>query len=656
MSETSGAAAPESSETPTASSVSSKSESSKPASPTLASPTSAPVAKKVPLERTHHGHTFVDDFEWMREKDSPEVIAHLEAENAWTAAQTAHLEGLQESIFTEIKTRIKETDMSVPNRRGAYWYFSRTRAGLDYGISVRVPISGPEDWTPPTVGEDELPGEEVVFDSNLAAEGQEFFSLGSFSLSDDGRWLLFGVDTTGDERYTLRLRDLETGDELDDVIEGTFAGASLDPSGRFVFYTTVDDAWRPEKVWRHRVGTAAGADTCIFEEPDERYFVGSGFSRSGTMMFVVTGSKTTTGYWSISADDLEAEPQEVWPRVEGVEYHVEHAVIGGEDRFLITHNRNRDDFELVDVPASDPTADPRPVLADIDGMRIEDVDAFADFIVLSYRRGGFARVGTIALTLDAASPYGALQELPFGRDRDPMLWPTPSSPRPPSGCSSPPCRLRLCSTPTASRTALTRFSNGSPCSAPSNSRQVLRRDPAVGSRRGRHRGADLGGLPHGPAALRRSGHGRLGAGRAVTARPLRVRLLRSEHGPVFLGLTAVSARPRGRLRHRPRPRRRRDGPTLVRPGQDHREEEHLHGLHRRREPPRRGGMDTTGPARGRRRIGRRTAHGRGREHGSRTLRRNQCARALRRRSDLDPHARTAADRHRMGGMGRSAAR
>lgn len=140
MSETSGAAAPESSETPTASSVSSKSESSKPASPT-----SAPVAKKVPVERTHHGHTFVDDFEWMREKDSPEVIAHLEAENAWTAAQTTHLEGLQESIFTEIKTRIKETDMSVPNRRGGYWYFSRTKAGLDYGISVRVPISGPED-------------------------------------------------------------------------------------------------------------------------------------------------------------------------------------------------------------------------------------------------------------------------------------------------------------------------------------------------------------------------------------------------------------------------------------------------------------------------------------------------------------------------------
>ena len=138
----------------------------------------APVAKKIPFERTHHGHTFIDDYEWMREKESPEVISHLEAENAWTKSQTAHLDRLQESIFTEIKTRIKETDMSVPNRRGDYWYFSRTRAGLDYGISVRVPVAGPDDWTPPEVGEDELAGEEVVFDSNIAAEGQDFFSLG----------------------------------------------------------------------------------------------------------------------------------------------------------------------------------------------------------------------------------------------------------------------------------------------------------------------------------------------------------------------------------------------------------------------------------------------------------------------------------------------
>ncbi|MGO1326417.1 MAG: oligopeptidase B, partial [Brevibacterium aurantiacum] len=246
---------------------------------------SAPVAKKIPHERTHHGHTFVDDYEWMREKESPEVIAHLESENEWTQSQTSHLESLRESIFTEIKTRIKETDMSVPTRRGSYWYFSRTKAGLDYGISVRVPIADVDDWTPPEVGEETLPGEEVIFDSNVAAEGQEFFSLGTFSLTDDGRYLLFGVDNSGDERYTLRLRDLSTGEDLPDTVDGTFAGASIDPTGRYVFYTTVDEAWRPEKVWRHSVGTDSSDDVCIFHEPDERFFVGSGFSRSGKYMF-----------------------------------------------------------------------------------------------------------------------------------------------------------------------------------------------------------------------------------------------------------------------------------------------------------------------------------------------------------------------------------
>ncbi|RBP62980.1 oligopeptidase B [Brevibacterium sanguinis] len=380
--------------------------------------TSAPVAKKIPHERTHHGHTFIDDYEWMRDKESPEVIAHLEAENAWTEARTAHLEELRTAIFTEIRTRIKETDMSVPNRRGDYWYFSRTKAGLDYGISVRVPIRGDDDWTPPEIGEEELPGEEVVFDSNAAAAGHDFFSLGSFSLSADGRYLLYGVDHAGDERYTLRLRDLSTGEDLPDTIENTFAGASLDPSGRYVFYTTIDEAWRPEKVWRHVVGTDSGEDVCVFHEPDERFFVGAGFSRSDRFLFIVTGSKTTTGFWNIDASDLEAEPQEVWPRVDGVEYSVEHAVIAGEDRFLIVHNRTRPDFDLVDVPAANPSGPGgRSVLAQVEGLRIEDIDAFAGFLALSYRRGGFARVGVVELDHRAPSaPFSVLHELPFDRE------------------------------------------------------------------------------------------------------------------------------------------------------------------------------------------------------------------------------------------------
>ncbi len=440
------------SSTPTPSSAGSS--DSTPETTAAPTPTSAPVAKKIPHERTHHGHTFVDDYEWMREKDSPEVIAHLEAENAWTEAQTAELEPLREAIFTEIKNRIKETDMSVPTRRGGYWYFTRTKAGLDYGIHVRVPAADDGDWTPPEIGEDPLSGEEVVFDSNQAARGTDFFSLGTFSLTEDGRYLLYGVDTAGDERYVLRIRDLSTGEDLPDRIENTFAGATIDPSGRFVFYTTVDEAWRPEKVWRHTVtgdgvgdasatdptaaSEASGAeDVCIFHEPDERFFVGVGFSRSERYLFIVTGSKTTTGYWRLRGDDLEAAPQEIWPRVDGVEYSVEHAVVSGEDRFLITHNRDRADFDIVDVPAADPTgdatetadavdepagtgADPtttgRRVLADVSGLRIEEVDAFADFVVISYRRGGFARVGIVRLTGDPTVPYAPLVELPFDRE------------------------------------------------------------------------------------------------------------------------------------------------------------------------------------------------------------------------------------------------
>lgn len=380
-------------------------------------PAVPPTAAKVPHVRTHHGHTFTDNYEWLREKESPEVIAHLEAENAWTQEQTSGLEPLRESIFTEIKTRIKETDMSVPNRRGQFWYFSRTRAGLDYSISVRVPVSGDDDWTPPEVGEETLPGEEIIFDSNLAAKGHEFFSLGTFSLTEDGRHLLYGVDNSGDERYTLAIRDLNTGKDLGDRIEGTFAGAMIDPSGRFVFYTTVDDAWRPEKVWRHEVGTDSAQDVVVLHEPDEKYFVGAGLSRSGKYIFLVTGSKNTTGYWYLEASDPRAEATEVWPRVEGIEYTVDHAIIAGEDRFLITHNRDRADFDVVDVPVSAPTTatDARAVIDNVEGMRIEDVDAFADFLVVSYRRGGFARVGTITLRHDAAV-FSELAELPFDRE------------------------------------------------------------------------------------------------------------------------------------------------------------------------------------------------------------------------------------------------
>lgn len=359
-------------------------------------PSSPPVPERVEHERTHHGHTFVDHYEWMRDKESPEVIAHLEAENAYTAERTAHLEGLREAIFEEIRTRVKETDLSVPVRRGNWWYFSRTTAGKAYAARCRVPVADPAEWTPPAVGDGApLPGEQVVLDSNVEAEGHPFFSLGSYSVSPDGSRLVWSADTSGDERYTLRIRDIASGEDLPDEIPDTFAGACFDVSGEYVFYTTVDDAWRPDTVWRHRVGTPVSEDVQVFSESDERYVVGMGVSRSERYLFFVTASKITTGWWFLDALDPTGTPRPVWPRREGVDYSVEHAIVSGEDRFLIVHNRDRADFDITDVPVSDPESEGREVLPDVEGRRIEDVDAFRTHLAVSYREGGFARVGVI---------------------------------------------------------------------------------------------------------------------------------------------------------------------------------------------------------------------------------------------------------------------
>ncbi|MFC9789308.1 S9 family peptidase [Rhodococcus sp. NPDC127528] len=378
----------------------------------------APVAKKVPHERTHHGDTFVDNYEWLRVKDDPEVVAYLEAENAYTEARTAHLAPLRESIFQEIKSRTQETDLSVPSRMGQWWYYSRSYEGKQYGVQCRCPIAGPDDWTPPELSADtEIAGEQVLLDANELAQGHDFFSLGAFSVTLDGTLLAYSVDTAGDERYTLRFKDLVTGDELPDVIPGTAPGATWSVDNQHVFYMTVDEAWRPDTVWRHRLGTAQADDVKVFHEPDERFWVGFGSTRSEKYLMIWIGSKVTSEILCLESDDPEGEFRVVLPRVDGVEYSVEHAVVAGEDRFLILHNGDvdgvkADNFTLVDAPVADPT-DQRTLLAHREDVRLEEVEAFAGHLVLSYRREALTRVAVWPLR---AEGYGDLHELEFGEE------------------------------------------------------------------------------------------------------------------------------------------------------------------------------------------------------------------------------------------------
>ncbi|MEU4316749.1 S9 family peptidase [Nocardia sp. NPDC024068] len=379
----------------------------------------APTAKTVPWEREHHGDRFVDEYEWLRDKENPEVIAYLEAENAYTEARTAHLAPLREKIFDEIKSRTQETDLSVPTRLGDYWYYSRSFEGKQYGVQCRCPIdaaaTGVDAWTPPQleVGT-EIAGEEILLDSNVLAEGHDFFALGAFSVSHDGNLLAFSVDTAGDERYTLRFKDLRTGELLGDEIPRTAPGATWSLDGSHVFYQTVDESWRPDTVWRHRLGGGVDTDVKVFHEPDERYWVSVGATRSEKYLMIWVGSKITTEGWVLESDDPTGEFRVLLPRREGVEYGAEHAVVAGQDRFLILHNDvvdgvKAENFVLAEAPADDPSQ-LRTLIGHRDDVRLEDVDAFAGQLVLSYRREALPRVAVWPLGPDG---YGELRELEF---------------------------------------------------------------------------------------------------------------------------------------------------------------------------------------------------------------------------------------------------
>jgi oligopeptidase B len=359
-----------------------------------------PVARKAPTERTHHGDTFVDDYEWLRDKESPETLAHLEAENAYTEARTAHLADLRDAIFGEIKSRTKETDLSVPSRIGSYWYYGRSIEGKQYGVSCRCPVDGPDDWDPPKLdAEIDVPGEEVLLDSNELAEGHEFFSLGAASVSPDGNLLAFSTDTVGDERYLLQVKDLRTGELLPDQVPNTVHGATWDLDATMLFYSTVDESWRPDKIWRHRLGTDVAEDVLVFHEPDERFWSSIGRTRSDKYLMIAVGSKTTTEYRVLEADDPTGEFRMVAPRRQGVEYNLEHAVIAGEDCFLVLHNDGAENFALAKAPVDASTHEQwEPVLPHDPAIRLEDVDAFAGHLVVSQRSDGLTQLRIINLT------------------------------------------------------------------------------------------------------------------------------------------------------------------------------------------------------------------------------------------------------------------
>lgn len=369
-----------------------------------------PVAKRVETRREHHGDVFVDPYEWLRDKSNPEVIDYLEAENEYVDQALAHLEPLRQKIFDEIKARTKETDLSVPTRQGDWWYYSRTFEGKQYRVQCRCPVAHPDDWDPPVLDENtEIPGEQLLLDSNEEADGHDFFALGAALVSLDANLLAYSVDVVGDERYTLRFKDLRTGEKYPDEIADIAGGVTWAADNRTVYYLTLDDAHRPDKVWRYRLGSGEPSEL-VYHETDERFWLGAGMSRSEAYVFIASGSSVTSEVRYADAADPRAEFTVVLPRRDGVEYSVEHAVVGGQDRFLILHNDGAVNFALAEAPLSDPTQQ-RTLIAHRDDVRLEAVDAFADHLVISYRRAALPRIQLWPIGSDGE--YGEPEEITF---------------------------------------------------------------------------------------------------------------------------------------------------------------------------------------------------------------------------------------------------
>ncbi len=320
----------------------------------------------------------------MADRGSAEFLDLLAAENAWTDEQTSHVTDLADTIYAEFRARINETDLSVPVRHDRWWYYSRTIEGEQYRVDARVRIAD-HPGRPALDGGRPPVGEEVLLDQNAEARGHEFFAVTASEVSPTGDLIAYAVDLAGDERSDVRVRRIETGEVLDDAIRQMGGSLAWSLDGNHLFYTRVDDAWRPHQVWRHEVGTPQEADVLVHDETDERFFVGVGNSRDDRLIVIGIGSKTTNEFRLIDAAEPLGAPRIVAERRQGVEYDIEP--VG--DQLLIVHNARRVNFEVAVAPlTSSSPGDWRPLDLTSEDEYVIGVDGFDDFIVIGLRRDG----------------------------------------------------------------------------------------------------------------------------------------------------------------------------------------------------------------------------------------------------------------------------
>ena len=346
---------------------------------TVPQPTSPPTAEKRDHNYSHHGITISDPYHWLRDQSYPtiddeDVLDHLKAENAWFEARMKPQQPLVDELFAEMKARIKEDDSTVPQRRGDYLYWSEFEEGAEYRKYYRKPVAGGDDV--------------LILDENALAEGVEYFRLGAFSVSQNGRYLAYSADTNGSERFTARIKDLETGELLPDEIPGTLSDLVWVKNDTALVYGTADDNWRVHDATMHVLGTPVSEDVELYRETmDEGFRVGTGLSAQEDWLIISTGDNETSEVRLVPVSDPTAEQVLVKPRQKGVEYDVDV-----RDGMVWVHtNDDHVNFRLATAKLDTP-GDWTTLISGSDEFYLTGFELFKDFYVTEGRLRGLDQI------------------------------------------------------------------------------------------------------------------------------------------------------------------------------------------------------------------------------------------------------------------------
>ena len=341
-----------------------------------------PAAPQRPKELTTNGDVRVDPWFWLREIDDPAVTEHLQAENAYTAAMMQPTDELQKDLYEEMRGRIKEDDLTVPEKEGDYYYYVRFAEGAQYPIHCRkhLTLDAPE---------------EIILDVNQLAEGRDFLQVGVLKNSPDHQWLAYSLDTDGSEKFVIHFKNLVTGELLPETIPNSYYSLEWANDSRTVFYDVLDENHRPVKILQHRLGRDPATDKLVYQETDERFFVDIGKSLSGRFIYVVASGNNMSEWRFLDANHLDGQLTLIEPRWPDFEYDI----VDHGDTFLVRHNGDgAKDFKVAETPVSAagktnwqdfiPHEPGRPVLS---------VLSFQDYLAITFRRNGLLQLQVMAL-------------------------------------------------------------------------------------------------------------------------------------------------------------------------------------------------------------------------------------------------------------------